>query len=122
MRIERIFGRVGHNRGITSELSVKRAMSKGINGGDLPMWIVGYEQASFEDDSTGVDGWVDTDVGRIKIQIKSSRKSAKEFRKNHPDTAVVIVEQGDEDEKIQGKIASAVGLLRKKYLRKRSNY
>jgi len=128
MGVDRLFGKVGNQRGDSAELCVQRAMVQGCNNGTLPDWLIGYERADPRDDrghgkGRGTDGWVETsDVGDIGVQIKSSEGSARRFRESHPNIAVVVVNQGDGFEDIVREVVSAVEPLRSKYLKKREGW
>lgn len=122
MSIESSYGKIGYERGVKNETRVERALDDLGKRGTLPKWLQGYERATLEDDSKGIDGWVNTDVGRIQLQVKSSRKKAREFREAHPNIAVVVVRDNDDEALITNKVISAVGPLRREYLNKRSTY
>lgn len=122
MSVHSQFGKIGNERGRINEEKVFDAFSEECEEPPLPEWFRGYISATEEEDKRGIDGWVDTDVGKIKIQVKSSRNAAREFRKNNPDTAVISVRDGEDLETIRRRLLSEIDPLRKLYLEKRNQY
>jgi len=115
--------KIGRDRGRKAESLFKKVLVEGIEKDRFPEWIRGYERATSKDDLKGIDCWIKTDVGNIKIQIKSSKTGAEEYLKKHRgDVAVVIVKVGDGSDVLCEKIISAVSPLREKYKKKREKY
>lgn len=95
---------------------------KSFNDSDeIPEWLLGIHKGSHEEDKKGVDLWVETDVGKIKLQVKSSVRGAEEHveRNKKGDIAVVVVKEGDSLEKVFGEMVFSIKPLREKYLKKR---
>jgi hypothetical protein len=62
----------------------------GINA-SLPAWFRGVRRATPQEDSLGIDALAITVAGEIPFQIKSSAKSAEEFRREHPGHSAIIL-------------------------------
>lgn len=120
MEINKIFGKVGQERGRESEALLDEALNRAIDAEAVPEWLVGYSPGTKKDDKNGIDGWVETsDVGKIWLQVKSSRKAAEQSREKHPKIPVVIIRLGDSEKKIVNTVIGEIGGLRKIYLEKR---
>lgn len=119
MSLHELFGKIGNERGKTAEDLVENAFEEDHD--DLPDWFKGYKRATKEEYCKSIDGWVYTDVGKIKLQIKSSWRNANKFSRTHKDTAVLVVKLGQKPVTIRQNLTSAVEPLRDKYLSKRKN-
>jgi len=119
---EGIFGKIGHERGTLAEDKVKSALLKVLSEKDtgIPDWLLGHESVTKKEDAKKIDRWIITDVGKIKLQVKSSQEAAKKFREEHPDIPVIVVRQGDDDRLIISRIVNAIGQQRKIFLQKRN--
>ncbi len=115
----RLFDKIGHERGVLAENIVERVFNERFQTGDVPEWLTGYERATVEDDSRGIDGWFYTDVGKIPLQIKSSRTGKRHAAEKKPNIPTVIVRAGDSEKTIFSQCISAIGPERKKYLKER---
>ena len=72
-------------------------------------WAKGVREASPDEDSQGVDLWVDTESwGSIPVQVKSGMKRAREHMAKHPDIPVVVVYPQDSEMSIRRKVRAAV--------------
>lgn len=117
--VDSIFGRIGNERGSIAENRVKRVLEDRIEAHKIPQWLTRYEQASYEDEPRGIDGWFYTDIGKIPIQIKSSRKGQRDAEKKRPRIPVVVIEPGIQDDIIFDKCISTISAKRVEYLQKR---
>lgn len=119
---EGFFRKIGHERGMQAEDSVKRALSRALSTKDvvIPDWLLGYEGVTEKEDARKIDRWIMTDVGKIRLQIKSSLIAAKKFKEEHPDIPVIVVRAGDNDRQIMDRIVSVIGQQRKIYLEERN--
>ncbi len=113
------FNKIGHERGTFAENIIERIFKDRFQTGDVPKWLTGYERATLEDDSRGIDGWFYTDVGKIPLQIKSSRTGKRHAAEKNPNIPTVIVRAGDSENTIFSQCISAIGPERKKYLKER---
>lgn len=118
-RERKLYGKIGNERGASSERSVERIVNARIEAGKVPEWLTSYEKASPEDDRRGIDGWFHTDVGKIPLQIKSSRTGKQHAAERKPSIPTVIVRAGDSETTIFSRCISAIAPDRKKYLAKR---
>ncbi len=89
----------------------------------LPAWFKEVITPTHDQDMRGIDLIVNTDVGHIYIQIKSSEAGRKRFesqaKRNRP-IAVVVVKHDEDDRIVRHKVLQAVAGLRQKFLAKRS--
>jgi hypothetical protein len=114
-----------HLRGRANEDKVFTALEE--PGVFTPDWFQGVERPSDKQDLRGIDLIVKTrDVGKIFIQIKSSIIGMNRFLVEHPRTrlriGIIIVSRNDTAEEIRQKVFGAAGLLRDKWLRKRTEH
>ena len=124
MSVKEVLRRIASQKGVDAETKVEKVMQTNFENNTLPDWILKYEKACKEDDSKGIDGWVyTTDVGKIKIQIKSSESGKEKFMRRHhwQDTAILVIDSRDSFDTILSKIISGIEPLRQRYLSKRSN-
>jgi len=113
-----LFGHLGNERGQLTEKRVRVVFCNQIGQPACPPWLLGYEKASARDDrERKIDAWVDTDVGRIPLQIKSSEKGAQKARKElKPEIVIVVVRYYEEPEEIFRQVLAAVAEKRNQYL------
>ena len=115
-----LFNKIGHERGLFAENIVEKIFNDRFQtGNNVPTWLIGYERATAEDDRRGIDGWFYTDVGKIPLQIKSSKTGKRRANEKNPNIPTVIVRAGDSDNTIFAQCISAIGPERKKYLKER---
>jgi len=110
-------GRVDSLRGELSERRTAEAFSLGVEAGNFPSWILSYRQAEKQDEIKGVDAWVQTDIGEIPLQIKSSKRGTKKAKENHPEIPVIVVGINTSIGEIINKVSSAIGPKRREQLR-----
>ncbi len=82
----------------------------------MPAWVKTIRRATHDEDHQGVDLVVEIDVSRpagsdrtatgptVGIQVKSSRKRADQFKKEHPGIPVLIVNPEDSEEYVRVKL------------------
>lgn len=119
MKVEKLLGHIGQRRGLESEQKVTDLFDSPDCREFFPGWVRGYTVASGKDDAKGIDGWVHTDVGKIPIQIKSSRRRALDAQKKRPEIPIVVIRIGESNQRLIGKCVAAVSKKRKEYLRQR---
>ena len=115
-------GRFGNERGTRAERRVAAIVWGLIGTADCPPWLIGYEPATPEEDSRGVDGWIETvDVGRIAVQFKSSEAGANKARarKSSCKPVIVVVKSHQRDSLIFQRVIDPVAARRELYLRER---
>jgi hypothetical protein len=123
--VYRLLGQIALERGKGAESRVENALNRASNDLNIiiPDWFLGHEPATEIDDKRRkTDHWISTDVGRIRLQVKSSKNSADTFHEKHPNIPVIFVQAGDDDCVVLGRIFSAVGKQREIYLQKRNGW
>jgi hypothetical protein len=85
-----------------------------------PSWIKTARPAAHDEDQAGIDLVLETDVGRLFVQVKSSMTGKAHFeavpRKHR--IAVVVVREYDSDVRVLEKVSEAVAMLRAEYVRR----
>ena len=78
--------------------------------------------ATRAEDHDGIDVVVESDVGKLFVQVKSSRtgKAAFAERRRRAHVAVVVVKSGDTLEEILRRVVGALAPKRKQYLEERA--
>jgi hypothetical protein len=119
------FGEAVNRRGQASEILVKEVIETAIAAGEVPGWIKGYRVVdAAEQARSHCDGWIETDVGPIALEIKSSLKGVQEGRKDvgkkAEDIAYVLVKPGSSQDDVLKACISAVAPLRARYLAQRN--
>jgi hypothetical protein len=116
--VSRILGKLASERGRSSE---KRLLTACLLPG-RPEWMRAARRATKQEDHDGIDVVVESDVGKLFIQVKSSRrgKVAFEQRARRARIAVVVVARDDGPEKLLRKVVGQLAAIRAEYLRERS--
>jgi hypothetical protein len=101
-----------HARGVLAEKRVLDACGSPRR----PAWLLGARRASQEEDAGGIDIVVDSDVGPLWLQVKSSVYGKARFlaKAPRPGIGVVVITPYDPDEAVRAKVYSALGRLRKR--------
>jgi hypothetical protein len=88
-----------------------------------PSWIKTARLAARREDHAGIDVVLETDVGRLFLQVKSSEWGREKFekRRRKADIAVIVVRSEDDDAKLLAKVSEALGELRAKYRKGRGD-
>lgn len=83
--LARAFDIVGYQLGCRAEELVSRAFEQARNNGELPSWILNWQQAlrNSKMDGSGTDFAFRTDVGVLSVNIKNSATSEREFKAKH---------------------------------------
>ena len=113
------FGKVGNERGGNAEIIVERILTERLEKGTVPSWLTRYDRGNEVDDKHGIDGWFQTDVGRIPLQVKSSNRGKQIANQRRSSIPVIVVQVGQDDDTIYNRCISAVGTERAKYLKLR---
>lgn len=99
-------------RGDAAERRVLAALTRP----DRPAWIVKVRRARRGENRSGVDVVVDTDVGRVFLQVKSSVAGAQKWRRDHAwddrPIGIVIAGPAAGDAVVYGRVLAALILLR----------
>ena len=113
------FGRIATERGRANE---KRALDACVLPA-RPAWMQSVRMASREEDRDGIDLVIDSDVGKLYVQVKSSRGGKMAFlqRRRRARVAVVVVSATDSPEAIQRRIVGEVGKIRAEFIKQRGS-
>ena len=127
-QILRVVGKEATDRkGFQNEERVIRSFNESVVA--VPIWFRGIDWAPRNLDlDKGVDFVIQSDIGKLYLQVKSSELMANKFRrkqrrKHHRKNkyiAVVVIHESDTDNVICYKVISAVGRKRQKLLAQRS--
>jgi hypothetical protein len=84
-----------------------------------PSWLLAARRATREEDEKGIDLVVESDVGQLQLQVKSSFHGKAKFlaRRHDVRVAIVVVRPYDPEETVQSKVYSALGGMRACYRR-----
>lgn len=108
--------RHAHEIGLYRERLVMRALHKK----PLPSWIKSYARCGLSEDLEGKDLRIETDLGDVFIQIKSSEEGRRKFLKSGSHNflvEVVVIKDDFSPEWILDLIVSAATRLRKQLMR-----
>jgi hypothetical protein len=117
-QINRQFGKVANQRGRGNEKRVLDACLLAAR----PGWMQAARLATREEDHDGIDVVIESDVGKLYVQVKSSRRGKAAFLESdrRARVAVVVVRTGDSQEALLRKVVGGVGALRAEFLRDRA--
>ena len=111
------FKKIEREKGISSENLTAIALKNLFESVD---WINDFRRANwFEDRKKGIDFIIETDVGKIFLQVKSSKTGKKNSLKKHPKIPVIIINKNFELEETKKVIMDTLSEQRKLYLEKR---
>ena len=113
--VSRALGEAARLRGLANEA---RALEV-LQSTPLPPWAGAARRATDQEDRGGVDIVVDSDVGSLYVQVKSSAGAAKRFLKRRRRVAVVVVTGTMPESLIRGRLLAALTDLRSEYLSSR---
>ena len=116
-RARRVLGELARERGRASEARVLRACRRK----DRPDWMRAARAATSEEDRHGIDVVVESDVGKLYVQVKSSAVGKVAFQDRRPRAriAVVVVRSRDSNEDLLRQIVGELSRLRAVFLAKR---
>jgi hypothetical protein len=105
-----------HERGLANEARVLEACLLRAR----PAWITSARRASRMEDRSGIDVVVESDVGALPIQVKSSNWGKKHFRRRPLiAVAIVVVRRADTPEMLLDKVLALLEQIRKERLQAR---
>jgi hypothetical protein len=112
-----LLGKLGSERGRANEHHALEACLLPTR----PAWMTSARAATRAEDHDGIDVVVESDVGKLFVQVKSSRtgKAAFAARRRRAHVAVVVVKSGDTLEEILRRVVGALGPVRRQYLTER---
>lgn len=118
--IERTLREAGRQRGSLTERKVLSVFQERIIQKRCPPWLTGCEKADWEDDRKGCDFlFVTVDVGKLKLQVKSSQRGLEEARRKHPKIPAVCLAPEASADVIFQECINAVSRQRDIYLQER---
>ena len=113
---------INRARGFAQERQVVHALS----GDDRPEWVYSAEISEEADDRRGVDVIVETDVGKLFLQVKSSHSGVERFNQyrgvRRRPIGVVLIERSDSVDDIRLKATEALAALRAEIFRLRGTF
>lgn len=123
-RLEKLLYKIGCNRGFSAEGRFLRVFRQGSISSGMPRWVVYVYKAPDFEDRQGIDFVVTTsDIGKIFIQVKSSRRGAQEFKEHRlyrrgklKFVALIIIRETDTPEMIRSKTLRAISGARRDIL------
>lgn len=117
--VHRVLGKLANEIGIRAEEKAVEALLTS----PIPFWIIRARRAKPEEDHKGIDIVVFTDVGKLYIQVKSSKREVRRFRSAHPNFSgcVVCIPPGADLTDIKLKLLRELNVLRNCYLNRRSD-
>ena len=91
--------------------------------GFLPEWILAVALGTREEDRAGIDIVIHTDIGKMFLQIKSSRRQVEKFLSKHRKGNIVpfIVDQISDVLVLRGKLVACLENERSRILKLRSH-
>lgn len=120
------FREIGKKRGNDNEGRFFKLFEYGKVPPDFPSWFHGIRPGTQEEDYRGIDAVAFTDVGKIFLQIKSSKSGARKFQKQQEKyrlrvwISIVIVRNIDGDSDILKKTRSVLSKARFNILERRN--
>jgi hypothetical protein len=113
-----VLGRVAHKRGRENEARVLDACQLPSR----PVWMHSARAATREEDADGIDVVIESDIGKLYVQVKSSRGGKAAFlqKRRRALVAVVVVGPANSLESTLAKVVGEVGKVRHELLRQRS--
>ena len=116
-----VLGRARNTIGRNREDAVLSALAMNHDGA-IPDWIKGFERGTTVEDRRGIDIIVHTDIGKLYLQIKGTRKAVIEFLDAHPKGNIVpfIVERNQTPLVLRGKLIACLKKERERILALRS--
>lgn len=111
----RATGKLGQWVGERNEAFAFRAVTR-----VLPKWATAARRATPEEDTQGIDIVVNTDVGALFLQVKSSRMSAREFAKKHQSDPIECIVAGCDENTLRARALGALWRARARVMQSRS--
>ena len=105
----------GHRSGEKGRLAEERCVNIVARLSAKLPHITSVRLATEKEDARGIDVVVETDLGKLYLQVKSSHYGAHKYRRKRPNakTIVIVIPGEMSDDKLQNVIADRLGCLRK---------
>ncbi len=96
-------------------LAERRCLASVLNLTSRSTWIYEARLATLKEDARGIDVVVETDLGKLYLQVKSSHYGAHKYRRKRPHakTIVIIIPSDMTDAKLQNAVVDRLNCLRK---------
>lgn len=124
-RVRSLFKVVGFQRGVDHEDRVVRVFSERTP--DVPEWFRSIKPANMRQDfNEGIDFVIESDVGILFLQVKSSAHQAQKFRQGQASrkyrryiALVVLDDDSISDECVRSRVISALSKIRNVFVERR---
>ncbi len=115
--LAQILGKDAKKRGRTNEARVIEALALPTR----PPWMRSVRRATKAEDHAGIDVVVESDVGKLFVQVKSSRGGKAAFleRRRTARVAIVVVHVTDSPEALLRKVVGELAKIRAEYVKER---
>lgn len=119
-RLSNLLGNVANERGKKNE---DRALEACLSE-RRPAWMQSARASTHEEDASGIDVVVESDVGKLFVQVKSSRRGKAEFgsHRRRALIGIIVVSAADDAARLLAKVTGALGPIRKSLLEKRRSF
>ena len=111
----RLLGDLANKRGADNEQRLIDAVN--FKNSVWPKWLIGIEKSSRDQDAKGIDIVVETDVGRIFIQVKSSKCGLDSVKKKKKHIVYMVINERKSMDKIYDTFIGVIGHKRSDYRR-----
>lgn len=114
MSVYKALGHAANQRGATNENRVLSVLEE-----DQPPWLISVRSATNEEDSKGVDIVVDTDVGKLFLQVKSSKTGVAKHKSKRRQSMIGVVRCSHRvsDARLRARAHGVLRSLRKQVLK-----
>ncbi len=114
--LEGYYRRLDSLKGELLERKFEEIFTLGLEGNAFPAWILGYRRGQSAEEARGINGVIQTDIGKIPIQIKSSQRGGMRARRRNPGVPWVIMGINSDTLEIIGKVTFVIAKKRKELL------
>lgn len=115
-RVSSVLGSLGNERGSKNESLVAEVLS-GLK--ERWPWVKGWSKATAEQDRKGIDFVVNTDVGDLYLQVKSSESGKRKF-KDTPRKSSILCVVVSNIAHAQGRVPNVLARARAEYKKQRN--
>lgn len=107
---------IAHERGLRNEQRVLFA----CQNPNRPSWMLSARIATKEEDHNGIDIVIQSDIGKLFVQVKSSEKGKEAFseRRRRARVAIIVVHHNDTENDLLNKVVLELTKLRNQFRRK----
>lgn len=118
MGVKQVLGTINGERGVTNEYKVLEGIQELTS---KPKWYRRSRHATKHEDSRGIDLVIETDIGSIFLQVKSSKRGAEVFTQKQRKSmiGIIVVRGSDSLDRLGERALGVVGRLRSQILASR---